>query len=104
MRAGHAIAFSVDSSRPLLLDESFQSEIEGLAGKLAGKKEGDFDFAGGEYEGGVDDAERLGEEGEVGAEERDVVVGVLCEQAVSVRKTESVRELDGAYIVDMGQR
>lgn len=75
--AGHAVPFAVDLARALLLDEALEDEVEGLAGELAGEEEGDFDFARGEDQGEVDDAEGLGEEGEVCAEEGDVVVGVL---------------------------
>jgi hypothetical protein len=67
VRAGHAVALAVDEARTLLLDDALEDEVEGLAGELAGKGEAYFGFARGEYQGGVDDAEGLWEEGEVGA-------------------------------------
>lgn len=67
----------MDPARALLLDQALQHEVQSFAGELADEHEGDFGFAGAEDEGCVDDAEGLREEGEVGAEERDIVVGVL---------------------------
>ncbi len=75
--AGHAIALAVDLARALLLDQALEDKVERLAGELAGEEQGDFDLARCEDEGQVDDAERLRQEGEVCAEERDAVVGVL---------------------------
>ena len=54
--AGHAVALAVDAGRALLLDDTFEDEVERLAGELAGKGQGDLNLAGGEDEGGVDDA------------------------------------------------
>lgn len=79
MGAGHAVALAVDAERALLLDQALEAEVDDLAGELAGEHQGDFDFAGEEDEGRVDDAEGLGEEGEVGADEGEQVVGVLGE-------------------------
>lgn len=53
----------MDLARALFLDEAFEEEVEGLAAELAGEHEGDFDFACGEDECSVDDAEGLWEEG-----------------------------------------
>jgi hypothetical protein len=56
----------VDLSRALFLDEPLEEEVEGLAAQLAEEHECYFDLTRSEDEGRVDDAERLGEEGEVG--------------------------------------
>lgn len=53
----------MDAPGPVFLEEPLQREVQGLASQLAGKGEGDLGFAGGEDEGGVDDAEGLREEG-----------------------------------------
>lgn len=81
--AGHAVALAVDLARALLLDEALEDKVERLAGELAGKEQGDLDLARGKDEGQVDDAERLREEGEVCAEERDAVVGVLARRGLN---------------------
>lgn len=67
MGAGHAVALPVNLSGTLLLDESLKSKIQCLARQLAKEHEGYFCFAREENEGCVDDAETLGEKGEVGA-------------------------------------
>jgi hypothetical protein len=67
----------VHAGRALLLDEALEDEAEDLAGDLTGKGQADLDLASEEDEGDVDDAEALGDEGEVRAEERERVVGVL---------------------------
>jgi hypothetical protein len=77
MGGGHAVTLAVDAGGTLFLDEALEGEVEGFAGELAGKGEANLGFAGGVDEGGVDDAKGLGEEGEVGAEEGESVVGVL---------------------------
>ena len=77
---GHAVALAVDAGGALLLNKALKGKVESLAGELARKHEGNLNLAGGEDEGGVDDAEGLGEEGEVGAEEGEVVAGVLEEK------------------------
>jgi hypothetical protein len=35
MRAGHAVALTVDAARAFLLDDALKDEVEGLAGELA---------------------------------------------------------------------
>lgn len=77
VRGGHAVALAMDARRPLLLDEALEQEVEGFAEELAAEREQDLGFAGGEDQGCVHDAERLREEGQVGAEEGEGVVGVL---------------------------
>jgi hypothetical protein len=57
----------VDEARTLLFNDALEDEVEGLAGELAGKGETYLGLARGEYQGGVNDAESLREEGEVGA-------------------------------------
>lgn len=64
---GHAVALAVYAARTLFFDESLEGKVEDFAGELTEEHEGDFDLAGEEDEGGVDDAEGLGEESEVGA-------------------------------------
>lgn len=44
---------------------------------MTGESEANFDFACGKYKGRVDDAEGLREEGEVCADERELVFGIL---------------------------
>jgi hypothetical protein len=75
--AGHAIAFAMYTTRSFFLDETLQSKVEDFAGELTQEHEGNFDLAGEEHECSIDDAERLGEESEVGAYEREVIFGVL---------------------------
>lgn len=72
----------MDLARALLLDEALEDKVERLAGELAGKEQGDLDLARRKDEGQVDDAERLREEGEVRADERDAVVGVLARRGL----------------------
>lgn len=75
--AGHAVALPVDARGAALLEDALEAEVEGLAEELAAADEDDLGLARGEYQGRVDDAEGLGDEGEVGAQVRDVVFGVL---------------------------
>lgn len=77
VRARHAVPLAVDPARPLLLDQPLEDKVERLAAELADEHEGDLGLARGEDEGRVDDDEGLREEGEVGADEGEVVVGVL---------------------------
>lgn len=77
VRRGHAVALAVDAARTVLLDETLEGKVDGLAGELAGKGEGDFGLARREDERRVDDAEGLRDEGEVCAAEGDGVVCVL---------------------------
>lgn len=77
MGARHAVPLAVDPARPLLLDQPLEDKVERLAAELADEHEDDLGFARGEHEGRVDDDEGLREEGEVGANEGEVVVGVL---------------------------
>lgn len=57
----------MDEARTLLFNDALEDEVEGLAGELAGKGETYLGLTRGEYQGGVNDAESLREEGEVGA-------------------------------------
>ena len=69
--------------RPLLLDQSFQQEVERLAPHLPGKHQEYLHFARRPYQGHVDDAQGLRSEREPGAEVGYGVVGVLgadCER------------------------
>lgn len=77
VRRRHAVALAVDARGALLLDEALEQEVERLAEELPREGEEDFGFARREDQGGVDDAEGLWEEGEVGAEEGELVVWVL---------------------------
>lgn len=77
MGAGHAIALAVDSGWTLLLDEALKGKIEDLAGELAGKGKTNLYLARGEKERDVDDAEGLGDESEVCANEGELIVGIL---------------------------
>ena len=77
VRGGHTVALAVDAGGALLLDEALEGEVETLAGELTGEGEANLGLARRVYEGCVDDAEGLGEQGEVGAEEGEFVVGVL---------------------------
>ena len=63
--------------RSLCFYEALEEEVEGLAAHLAGEHEEDLNLAGGPYQGDVDYAEGLGDEGEPGAEVGYEVVGVL---------------------------
>ena len=63
--------------RPFLLDQPLQEKIQELTPKLPNAHEHDLGFAGGPYQGRVDDAESLGHEGEPGAEVGYWVVGIL---------------------------
>ena len=86
MAAGHPVPFPcrVYPGRSLLLDQALECKVGGLAGELAGEHEDHFGFAGGPDQGHVDDAERLGDEGEPGAEEGDGVVWVLYSERTEV--------------------
>lgn len=100
---GHAVALAVDARRAVLLEEALEGEVDGLAGELAGEHERDFGFAREEDEGGVDDAEGLREEGEVGAEEGEFVVGIL--ETVHLSVMGSLGCLGGqgmGYVEDVG--
>ena len=83
MRARHAISLAVDLPRPLLLNQPFEYKVQRLAAELAYEHECDFGFAGEEHEGPVNDSEGLGEEGEVRADEGEVVFRVLRRRIVS---------------------
>ena len=63
--------------RSLCFDEALEEEVEGLAAHLAGEHEEDLNLARGPYQGHVDYAERLWDEGEPGTEVGYGVVGVL---------------------------
>jgi hypothetical protein len=81
----------VYAPRPLLLDKPLESKVDGLAGELARKHKGNLYFACEEDKGGVDDAEGLGEEGEVRAYEGEFIMRVLRHG-----KLGEVLEIEGA--------
>lgn len=91
----------MDARRAVLLEDALEGEVEGLAGELAGEGERDLGLAGGEDQGGVDDAERLGEEGEVGTEEGELVVGVLFAEMSVLRALEERGERNAAHVEDV---
>ena len=66
--------------RPFFFDQPLERKVGGLAGELSREHEDHFGFARGPDQGCVDDAERLRDEGEPGAEEGDGVVWVLFGQ------------------------
>lgn len=68
---------------------------------MAGEHEEDFDFAGGPYQGYVDDAEGLGYEGEPGAEVGEGVGGVL-RGTVSVSAGRRARNGEGGVHSERG--
>ncbi len=75
--ARHAVALAVDAGGALLLDQALQQEVGRLAGELAGEEEQNLGLARRPDQGGVDDAQRLRNEGEPGANVRDGVGWVL---------------------------
>jgi len=83
-------------SRSFFLDIPLQAPVESFAGELTRKCKGDFDFAGGVDEGGVDNAQALRKESKPGARKGNWVGGVLGGRFISGDGGELERR---AYIV-----
>ena len=79
MGARHAVSLSMHLNRSLLLQDTFEDEVENLASHLPGEHEQDLDFAGRPDQRGINDAETLGHEGQPSAEVGDGIVRVLGE-------------------------
>ena len=84
MAARHAIALPIHHAGALLPDQALEREVEGLAGHLPGEHEENLDLARGVEQRHVDDAERLRDQGQPGAEVGDRVGRVV----VDVRERE----------------
>lgn len=68
VRAGHAVPLAVNLARSFFLDQPFEGKVDHLAARLAEKHGYNFELAGGKNQCRVNNAQCLGQQGQVCAE------------------------------------